>query len=398
MKSLVVHSTIGDGLETDIDKNEYWKIVNYTTSQFAMAEWYIPEDFLEYTHFERVINDLDWNSSPGYPYLLQWSTNRQMFQVEDGKPSLPAKQMVWDLVMNRIQSEECDPVRLFIKPEAHKQEKLDNYRYRLISSVSVIDQIIDHMVFGMMNKQMIENYMYIPSKVGWSPYAGGWKIVPAGRMVATDKSAWDWTVKEWLVKAELQVRAALCRNIGNNTYELWQAMAARRYKQLYIKNLFITSSGDLLRQKQYGVVKSGCVNTIATNSIMQVLIHARACININEEPRMLWAMGDDTLQYPQRNMDKYCKALSLYCRLKEYHQVTEFAGNRFEVGGRVEPLYKAKHMFNLLHVDPEVAPDLCFSYALLYHRSKFRGTMIRILSELGLISPDEYLDLVFDGE
>lgn len=395
---MAVHSHIGDGLADDIELDKHWQIVNATVAAFAAAEWKIPEDFLEYTHFERVILGLDWNSSPGYPYLLKWSTNRDMFEVRDGKPSVAAKQRAWDMVMQRLLVEDADPVRLFVKPEAHKQSKLDSHRYRLISSVSVIDQILDHMLFGVMNQNMIDNYMLIPSKVGWSPYKGGWKIVPAGKMVATDKSAWDWTVKDWLVKAELAVRIYLCRNKGGQLFALWKRYALFRYNKLYTENIFVTSGGDFLRQLQPGVVKSGCVNTIATNSIMQVLIHHRACIDIDEAPKLLWAMGDDTLQYPQDDMQKYCKALSNYCMLKEYQMKTEFAGNEFNIGANVEPLYRAKHMFNLLHVDPKVAPDLCFAYALLYHRSKGKDAMTKVLSELGLLVPDEYLDHVFDGE
>lgn len=399
MKSLVQHSYIGDGLAERIGEDEYWHVVNSVISIFTAAQWRIPDDLLSYDHFERVISDLDWNSSPGYPYLLQFSTNRDFFEVVNGKPSIGAKQRVWDLVCMQLEKEKSDPVRLFVKPEPHKQSKLDSHRYRLISSVSVIDQIIDHMLFGDFNKKLIEHYMEVPSKVGWSPYLGGWKIVPAGRMVATDKSAWDWTVKEWLVTAEFAVRDNLCANRHtSDKYDCWHHYARLRYKQLYYENVFVTSGGIFLHQKLPGVVKSGCVNTIATNSIMQVLIHHKACLDVNENPRPLWAMGDDTLQYPQADMHEYCRALSRYCKLKEYQAVTEFAGNRFVAGGTVEPLYRAKHAFNLLHVDPAVAPDLCFAYALLYHHSESKDEVLRVLSELGLVPPDEYLSIIFDGE
>lgn len=349
-------------------------MVDSVVSAFTPASWEIPEDLLSYEHFERVLDDLDWNSSPGYPYMLTHATNRQFFDVVDGKPSLASKQKVWDMVTNRLLDGSADPVRLFIKPEPHKQSKLDSYRYRLISSVSIIDQIIDHMLFGTLNKNMIKEHINVPSKVGWTPYTGGWKIVPAGRMVATDKSAWDWTVKEWLVRAEFSVRVNLCRNrFDEDKYRLWYNYATMRYKHLYYENVFVTSGGALLQQKLPGVVKSGCVNTIATNSIMQVIIHHVACLDIGESPRPLWSMGDDTLQYSQEDMQGYCKALSRYCKLKEYQEVTEFAGNRFEQGGIIEPLYKGKHAFTLLHVDPEIATDLCFAYSLLYHRSESKG-------------------------
>lgn len=394
---MAVHSHLGDDLETNPDKTETLLAVNRTIADFAMAEWEIPDDFLSYDHFERVLMNLEWDSSPGYPYLLQFSTNREMFQVKYGLPSAERKMMVWQLVTNRLMNLDSDPIRLFVKPEPHKQTKILQHRYRLISSVSVIDQIIDHLLFGPMNQAMVDNYMHIPSKVGWSPYVGGWKIVPAGRMVATDKTAWDWTVREWLVTAEFAVRRGLCRTVGP-TRDQWEMLAAWRYKELYKKPLFVTSGGDLLRQKAPGVVKSGCVNTITTNSIMQVIVHNLACLGIGEEPRAIWAMGDDTLQYPQENMERYLKELGRYCILKEYQRKTEFAGNEFLPGSVVEPIYFGKHAFNLLHVDPDLKQDIAFAYSLLYHRSSRKKEIVNVLAELGILPLEEALDMIFDGE
>lgn len=395
--SLIAHSQLGDGLETDIGHRESSFLIEAVVADYAAAEWNVPEDFMTFQHFTRVVENLDWSSSPGYPYLLTYSTNALMFQVVDGKPSIEALTRVWGLVSQRLLNRDADPVRLFVKPEPHKQSKLDSHRYRLISSVSVIDQIVDHMIFGDFNKAVINNYMMLPSKVGWSPYKGGWKIVPAFRMIATDKTAWDWTVKEWLVNSEFEVRRELCRTRGE-LYRDWINLAAWRYKKLYYDNVFVTSGGHMLRQKEPGVVKSGCVNTIVTNSIMQSIIHHRACMDIGEMPRPLWSMGDDTLQYPQRDMQKYLEALSRYCLVKESSNKTEFAGNSFETGGIIEPLYHAKHCFNLLHVDPNLKSDIALAYSLLYHRSRKKRIMEEILTQLGRLPSDSILDMIVDGE
>lgn len=396
MRSLIAHTKMKEGLLTEIDIETKLLAIGRTIADFSAAEYKLPEDFLEYTHFERVLSQLDMASSPGYPYLLQYATNGDMLGCKQGVIDESRKAMVWRLVTDRIIEKTTDPIRLFVKPEPHKVTKIKSHRYRLISSVSLIDQIIDHMLFGSMNQKMIDNYIDLPSKVGWSPYVGGWKIVPAGRMFATDKSAWDWTVQGWLVEAEFSVRCGLMRRDIN--YEYWRDLASWRYSVLYRDALFVTSNGLLLRQKWPGVVKSGCVNTIATNSIMQVILHHVVCSNMGEHPRPIWSMGDDTLQYPQEDMEKYCQYLGQYCKLKEYQQVTEFAGNRFSPGGKVDPLYFGKHCYNLLHVDPEVAHQLGFSYMLLYHRSSRRWIIERILSEITVVPPVEFLDMVFDGE
>lgn len=397
MKSLAVHSKLGEGLEEVLDENLISEAVHQTIYSFAEAQWEIPEDFMLYSHFERVVRELDWNSSPGYPYLLQYSTNRQLFQVEDGEPSLAAKLMVWELVNKRLELLDADPVRLFVKPEPHKLEKISTGRLRLISSVSVVDQILDHMIFGEMNQQITDNYMELPSKVGWSPYGGGWKIVPAGRMVATDKKAWDWTVKEWLVQAELRVRSGLCKTRGWRK-ELWLKLAAWRYRKLFIENIFVTSGGHFLRQLRAGIMKSGCVNTIHTNSIMQFILHIICCLLTNQIPRAFWSMGDDVLQALLEDMKAYLRAMSKYCLLKPACSKTEFAGNEFKPGGVVEPLYHSKHCFNLLHVDPSLKREMTYAYSLLYHRSSKSEMVNKILNQLGLVPEPEFLSSIFDGQ
>lgn len=395
---MVSHCQLGDDLANDITMDEMVYVTQKTVATFQPAAWYIPEDFLTYDHFVRIVKNLDWNSSPGYPYLLTHSNNRAFFEVDEhGNPSLSALSRVWDLVSNRLIDRSTDPIRLFIKPEPIKEQKARDYRYRLISSVSVIDQIIDHMLFDEMNTIMNSEWINLPSKVGWSLYNGGWKIIPAGKMFATDKKAWDWTVKQWIIECEFFVRESLCRNRSSSFFPLWKELATWRYEKLYFSAVFITSGGDLLQQLEPGIMKSGGVNTINTNSIMQYLLHCRVCYHLGEEPMPIMCMGDDTLQYPQKDMDTYQKIANQYCIMKECDRVTEFAGFRYN-GLNIEPLYKAKHCFNLLHLDPAIASEIAMSYALLYHRSSTRVEMNRVLEELDVLPHPSFLDQIYDGQ
>lgn len=261
--------------------------------RWKAASWAIPDDFLTKEHYKRVVSGLDWTSSPGYPWLLQHTTNAALFQVKNGVPSELAIDAVWQVVEDRLKNGGVDPIRLFVKPEPHKQKKLDNRAYRLISSVSVIDQIIDGMLFGEMNEALISNFLEVPGKVGWSPYVGGWKVMPIFGNVSLDKSAWDWSVNSWIVQEVLELRMELCKNLNSR----WVELAQWRYKELFEKPLFVTSGGLLLRQKQPGVVKSGCFNTIADNSIAQDILHVRVCVEMGIPVGDLMSMGDDTTQH-----------------------------------------------------------------------------------------------------
>lgn len=365
---------------------------------FASLRWDVPKDFLSREHFERTLGKLDLTSSPGFPYMRRAPTNRVFFGYSDNvgfKPEMV--DYMWALVSDRLDKlGEADAIRLFVKQEPHKLAKIENGRYRLISSVSVADQIIDHMLFDSMNSLMVDHWDDNPIKVGWSPLKGGWKMMPRSKWLAIDKSSWDWTVQMWLCELALQVRVLLCNTKGP-LFDRWLEIAVYRYKQLYQNPLFITSGGVLLRQMRPGVQKSGCVNTIADNSLMQWILHARVCLELNLPITDIYAMGDDTLQEPFPEQQQYLERMGQYCILKEAELTTEFAGFRFR-GPIIEPMYKGKHAFNLLHVDDGVLDQVAVSYSLLYHRSNYREWMRRFFISIGCeIFPHMVYDIIYDG-
>lgn len=369
-------------------------ILEMMTERWSSAKWSIPPDFLTRAHFDRVVAGLDWTSSPGYPYMRRSPTNGALFGVVNGVPDPAKSSEIWEMVRIQIREGSSDPIRLFIKAEPHKVKKIEDGRFRLISSVSVVDQIIDHMIFGSMNDMLIKNWSEVPSKIGWSVLYGGWRAMPHwDKWVAADKSSWDWTVNAWLVDMVLEVRCRLCDNLTQQ----WVDLALWRYKQLFLSPTMITSGGWLLQQVRPGVMKSGCVNTISDNSIMQDILHVRVCQELNIPVGRLFAMGDDTLQEQPDEPQAYFDLLAQYAKMKDCGKINEFAGFRF-MGKRIEPLYKGKHAYTLLHVDPKVLPELAASYQLLYHRSVYRNLFEDFFSELGLkVLSREYRDAIFDG-
>lgn len=176
MCSLKYHVHLRRGLRSDgPTETERQRILVQSFYAYKEAAWEIPSDFLTYEHYARVVRSLDWNSSPGYPYMMRSPNNRTLFGVNDaGEPAESELRYYYEIVKRRIEEKSiADPIRLFIKPEPHKEKKLVEGRYRLISSVSVVDQIIDHMLFGEMNQKMIQKWHSIPNKAGWSPVNGG---------------------------------------------------------------------------------------------------------------------------------------------------------------------------------------------------------------------------------
>lgn len=360
---------------------------------YRPAAWEIPKDFLSFEHFCRVVRTkIDWQSSPGYPYLLDAPTNGRYLEVVDGEPSQAAMRRLWTLVERRLELYEADPIRLFIKPEPHKLKKLEKHAYRLISSVSLVDQVVDQMLFSPMNEKMVAECLNLPSKVGWSPYKGGWKLVPKN-WLSLDKTAWDWGMQPWLFELLLLLRHELC--VSNPELKnKWLELASKRYQLLFRNPEFITSGGLVFTQKEPGVQKSGCVNTITDNTLAQDILHIRACFETNQEVTAQWAMGDDTYVEPPRDLRSYREQLAQYCSLKEGLKKGEFAGFRF-LSNSIEPMYVGKHAFNLLHHD-ENNVDFLPAYHLLYGKST-NGLLKRSLMQMSPVN-GEWVRAIWVGE
>lgn len=393
LRSLIQHikihnSVLDDPMSDYIETLVFEKMRN----TLGTARYSTPSDFMSREHFDRVLSNIDMSSSPGLPWSRIATTNRGLFYDNDGH-LLPAKvEWMWNLVSNRLQVRDADPIKMFVKAEPVKQAKLDEGRYRLISAISIVDQIIDQMIFGWQNEVLMEQWLSLPMKVGWSPLVGGWKLMSPSMRIAIDKKAWDWTVKSWMLETELKLRVWLAK--GN---DLFKDLATWRYRMLFENPLLVLSSGIVLAQRCIGIMKSGSVNTIMSNSIMQLILHYRVSAELMMDPGVLWSMGDDTLQTPVEDLQSYMQRLRKYCLAKDPVNGVEFAGFKF-TNVSVEPMYQAKHAFNLLHFDSRFKSDILISYSILYHRSHLASWVHEALRQLGEPPSPRFLDVVWDGE
>lgn len=394
---MLYHAGLGEGLREDYPAPETARRMRYKTDQKVGVRWDIPDDFLQRSHFERVVMEsIKWNSSPGFPYMLKYADNRSFFGVVNGVPNPLRMDEIWNMVRLRLDDHSDDPIYLFVKQEPHKSSKMG--RKRLISSVSIIDQIIDHMLDDEFNKQIVDNALFGSVKVGWTHLLGGWKVFPRGGL-SIDKSGWDWTMRWWLCCMCFEIREKACLTTGRLLDE-WRRHAAWRYRALFSCPRFALPDGTIWLQLRPGVMKSGSVKTIVDNSVGQILLHERVLCDLDQEIEddWIWAMGDDTYQKRPGNLKQYLETLGQYCIVKEYNTNQEFAGNRFMAKCRIEPMYKGKHAYKLLYADPKVQADLASSYSLLYHRSGQRDAVRHIVSNYGVVPTLDEMDEIYDGE
>ncbi|APG75745.1 hypothetical protein 2 [Shuangao sobemo-like virus 1] len=396
MRSIAAHAGLREGLSDGPCNSIRTKMIQTVIERNMAAQWEIPPDFLERTHFDRVVAAIDMTSTPGYPYIRSATTNRQYFNADDPVKFRETCDAIYETVCAKIDGRMgADHIRLFIKGEPLPQHKVEEGRLRLISSVSVVDQIVDAMLHGACNEALKEKHAYVTPKVGWSPYGGGWKIIPKEGWMALDKKAWDWSVKPWILEAELEIRIGLCTNIN----EKWLTLARKRYEQLFVEPIFVTSGGLLLQQIEGGIIKSGMVCTITTNCFGQDITHVTTCYTNGLLADWLYSMGDDTLQPPLEEPERteYLETLSQYCHIKPGVGTNEFAGFRY--GRGIEPLYRPRHAYQLLHFDDRYKEQLAASYTLLYHRSSCRNWMEKFFTELGISFPARNIrDIIWDSE
>lgn len=187
----------------------------------------------------------------------------------------------------------CDPVRLFVKQEPHTLKKIEEKRFRLISSVSLVDQVVERLLFGFQNNREILLWRTCPSKPGMGLSAGEQAQSIYSELCAkhfmhpaaeADISGFDWSVQSWELMADLQMRIEL------GAFSPAVARAAKARMFCLSLSVFQLSNGRLIAQGKPGIMKSGSYVTSSTNSrircLMAKLIGSPWCI----------AMGDDSVE------------------------------------------------------------------------------------------------------
>jgi hypothetical protein len=239
------------------------------------------------------------------------------------------------------------------------------------------------MLFAKQNDKEVQKALEIPSAQGFILAYGGWKLhfdqwKRKNLIFGSDKTAWDWTVQEWMISLDLNFRQ---RMITAN--DDWFKQATKVYKNAFYDAQWILSDGRVYKQLYPGIMKSGCVNTISTNSHCQVMLHLLYSIRkgISPEP-MLVAVGDDTLQAEQHASD-----ISLYedfgVKIKSVSETLEFLGREWDSDGP-RPMYTSKHIFSLCYKTDLVLSEIFDGYLREYVNTKEEyDFLLDLAKELG---------------
>lgn len=321
--------------------------------------------------FERFVREaVDWDASPGWPWRKAYPTNRDLFLFDGVRCDKSRVDMVEESVKRRwsglLENPESDPIYCFVKQEPHKISKADKKAWRLISGVGLTDTLVDRILYGKWLQSMIDFWPQIPSKAGWSPQQGGFRWMAKsfrGKIpVSIDKSAWDWTVNRWHIDIIEQLVPRMLFRIDDD----WKRVFKHRIYSMYYTGfpLFKLACGCCYRQLVTGIQKSGCLGTIAFNSIWQIAAHLASG---GLETDLIYSLGDDTVQELNYGEDYLVRLRRTGALIKEVDIGTpiKFGGHVFDLDTCV-PAYRAKHMYNLYYLDDRFAKETLDSYRHLY--------------------------------
>lgn len=279
-------------------------------------------------------------------------------------------EIVWTRLVQLERGEHTsDDIMLFIKDEPHKQAKLDEGRLRLISGVSLLDTLIDRLIFTPLVSQIIPSFGRTPSMIGWSPTDGGHRYMyaafPTGA-VSFDKSAWDWSVPDWLIDLWVSFLEEMFYG-----YPSWYIRLIKlRCMLLFEEPVFRSKLGTREAQGFKGAMKSGCFLTIALNTLGQSMVHYVVNLMLGKDPteNQPFALGDDTIQPDFDYVEEYKEGIASlgftpkYQRTERFVEFCGFLMNK----DLVIPAYWRKHLFCLKYLDEETSLEMLDSYQQLY--------------------------------
>lgn len=346
-------------------------------------------------------------SVPGITALSKYGTTLGEILGFDGTSFNPERVNIFRIyVLDRFQTllrgeEYADPIKLFIKQEPHKKTKIKDMRLRLISAVSVVDTMIDRMLFQDIFQSFVENPLRTPVAIGWNPLNLGASFLRnkiGAPTFDTDKKHWDWTFPHWLLFDSYIILTSL-----TNFPFWWHRVARLRFKMLFEQAIFSFPDGTLVRQQGHGIMKSGCYLTLLLNSLGQWLLHT-LCENALGVKVPMVCFGDDVTQKStskDKDFVSYYESLGFTVESCK-HEDMEFCGFHIYTRNRFLPAYKGKHIFALSHLtlEEQTAIQTLQSYQYLYWFDKPFLKLIRQVAvnrglSAALVDDDQIMRVVY---
>nr|ALD89112.1 RNA-dependent RNA polymerase [Rhizoctonia solani barnavirus 1] len=356
---------------------------------------------------DSIQRDLNKDSTPGYPYVALGGKNKQVMEnygsfiwntvAQSFNNALRLGDKVFSMSPSElVKAGVCDVVKVFIKDEPHSLKKIESGKLRLISSVSLVDQIKTRLLCRTQNLNEIESWESCPSKPGLGLHDDGLQVIAAnikrflsqGVVAEADVSGWDWSVQDWELEFDAECRAALAGADPKGVF----AFLLRVHAYCVANSVYVLPNGEMYEQTVPGAQLSGDYNTSSTNSRMRV------CASLFSR---LWAgkpllvdgripvsaMGDDSFELDFPELQENMRSIGHNVRFVKRStslQGVEFCSQVFDEDGFAAPADPSKTVYRFLShkVTFSEYPEL-WAQLSWYLRHQKKGDERDIISGLG---------------
>lgn len=324
------HSGEHGGVSVDDDRWEEAATAFSAAYQAAGFEWEfgIPDGLdpselrrIFEDRFERIVASVDRTSTPGYPYRLKYRTNGELFDNAKGE----VKSILWDRIQRIYYADESefaevgqkdplgwirknlrDPVRVFPKKQSQKCSKL---LPRVISQISVIDQMIERFFFTGFTEAESKGYPFLPTKkgIGFNRAHAeliGEVVQEVSRVtgldpIASDVKGWEKNYNSDMANAHGLVMFLTASDHESCTETLERAI--RWWSCSLTTCPYVTDEGRLIVYPDFRVQRSGDFLTTSSNGsgrwMCAYLVGSYAI-----------CMGDDSLEWTTMSKDELIAA------------------------------------------------------------------------------------------
>lgn len=294
------------------------------------------------------------NKSPGIPWAKLYASNSDFLEnrvcmlkavVSRCYVLIECTNIKALTVPELIDGNFCDPIAAFIKNELHPIKKCKSGKFRLIFQTSIIDLLIEDVLFKIANKRHIKDWESVPSLPGIGFHDDGYNrarniFKAISEIASSDVSGMDWTVK---FEHAVEYWHMMC-----STYQISvdSILARMMYNRIYcfMSSLIVFPNGDSYEQLKPAIVKSGGKLTSSMDSFVRWLWFIMAgwlmCKEkdidfsswLSKHMHEAHAMGDDCIERYFHGFEEHY--ISLGVTMKNYERVNfeesfDFCGHVF---------------------------------------------------------------------
>lgn len=285
-------------------------IKHYPTSRCKLS------DLKSESYLAAIVGLINPDASPGFPFGHLFKRNKDLMDnqvafrhvvdlavwrahmIAELGPEVIERNLKADPTW-AVRNGLCDPMRTFGKDEAHKWNKVQVQRWRLIFSESIVDQLVERLLFTRQDSAEIKMWEHIPSKSGMGLTAEHVdKLLTyahqRGINTGSDTEGWDWNAPDALIRGDAQCRIRL--NVARDPQ--WEA-AVMGVTVLHSYRLLMLSDGRIYRRENIGGQASGRKITSSGNGRARFLIDVMAGQHFGYQAASMTQGDDDVTALPE---------------------------------------------------------------------------------------------------